>query len=41
LFFVCSGNYRAVLSWASLFRFAAESFTTLGVAILALLIGFV
>jgi ABC-type dipeptide/oligopeptide/nickel transport system permease subunit len=41
LYFVGSGAYRAVRSWGSLVRFAAQSFTTFGVSSLVLLIGFV
>jgi divalent metal cation (Fe/Co/Zn/Cd) transporter len=41
LYLVCSGAYRAVQSWSSLVRFAAQSFTTFGVSTLVLLIGVV
>jgi hypothetical protein len=40
-YLVGSGTCRAVRSWATLFRFAVESWTTLGVSIVVLLVGFV
>jgi hypothetical protein len=41
LYLVGSGTYRAARSWGSLYRFAAQSFATLGVSIAVLLIGVV
>jgi hypothetical protein len=40
-YLVSSGTCRAARSWGSLSRFAAQSFTTLGVSIVVLLTGIV
>jgi hypothetical protein len=41
LYLIGSGTYRALRSWASLFGFAAESWTTLGISIVVVLVGFI